>query len=56
MEVIDRLAEKGVLGGVPYARLDPDTAHTGLIVVASTELNTDDDRAALAQALGEVLA
>jgi glycine dehydrogenase subunit 1 len=52
--VIDRLAAKGVLGGVPYARLAPG-AHQDLILVAATEINTDDDRAAYAKALTEVL-
>ena len=52
--VIDKLAAKGVLGGVPYARLAPG-AHTDLILVASTEVNTDEDRAAFATALGEVV-
>jgi glycine dehydrogenase subunit 1 len=52
--VIDKLATKGVLGGVPYARLVPGT-HTDLILVAATEVNSDDDRAAYAKALGEVV-
>jgi glycine dehydrogenase subunit 1 len=54
--VIEKLARKGVLGGVPVSRLDP--GHPGLadlIVVASTEINTDADRAAYAKALKEVL-
>jgi glycine dehydrogenase subunit 1 len=54
--IIDRLAEKGVLGGVPVSRLIPDKAQLAdLIVVASTEINTDEDRAAYAKALAEVL-
>jgi glycine dehydrogenase subunit 1 len=54
--VIEKLAEKGVMGGVPVSRLLPgDEALADLIVVASTEVNTDDDRAAYAKALGEVL-
>ena len=53
--VIDTLAAKAVLGGVPYARLAPGT-HTDLILVAATEVNTDEDRAAYAKALAEVLA
>jgi glycine dehydrogenase subunit 1 len=54
--VIEKLAKKGVLGGVPVSRLEP--GHPGLsdlIVVASTEVNTDADRAAYAQALKEIL-
>jgi len=55
-EVIEKLAAKGVLGGVPASRLSPDNPDLrDLIIVASTEVNTDDDRAAYAQALKEVL-
>ena len=55
-DVIERLAGKGVLGGVPAARLDPGRpALADLIIVASTEVNTDEDRAAYAAALAEVL-
>jgi len=55
-QVIEKLAAKGVLGGVPASRLSPDNPDlTDLIIVASTEVNTDDDRAAYAQALREVL-
>ena len=45
------------VGGVPAARLDPSRPElSDLIVVASTEVNTDEDRAAYAKALREVLA
>jgi glycine dehydrogenase subunit 1 len=55
-DVIEKLAAKGVLGGVPASRLSPDNLDLrDLIIVASTEVNTDDDRAAYAKALGEVL-
>ncbi|QFU15813.1 aminomethyl-transferring glycine dehydrogenase subunit GcvPA [Microvirga thermotolerans] len=54
-EVVERLAEKGVLGGVPVSRLMPGAGLDDLLLVASTEVNTDDDRAALAAALKEVL-
>jgi len=54
--VIDRLAAKGVLGGVPVSRLEPDKPELAdLIVVAATEVNTDEDRAAYASALKGVL-
>ena len=54
--VIEKLAAKGVLGGVPVSRLEPDRPELAdLIVVAATEINTDADRAAYAQALKEVL-
>ncbi|SDB28721.1 aminomethyl-transferring glycine dehydrogenase subunit GcvPA [Bauldia litoralis] len=55
-EVIDALAQNGILGGVPVSRLEhdrPDLAD--LIVVATTETNTDADRAAFVAGLKEVL-
>jgi glycine dehydrogenase subunit 1 len=55
-DVIEKLAAKGVLGGVPASRLAPDNPELqDLIIVASTEVNTDEDRAAYAAALREVL-
>jgi len=54
-ETVERLAEKGVLAGVPVSRLLPDAGLDDLLLVASTEVNTDDDRAALCAALKEVL-
>ena len=54
--VIEKLAAKGVLGGLPVSRLEPDNPDLAdLIVVAATEINTDADRAAYAEALSEVL-
>ena len=45
-----------MLGGVPVSRLIPGKAQLAdLIIVASTEINTDEDRARFVQALGEVL-
>ena len=55
-EVVERLVEKGVLGGVPASRLYPGNPDMrNLIIVASTEVNTDEDRAAYVKALSEVL-
>jgi glycine dehydrogenase subunit 1 len=54
-EVVETLAQKGVLGGVPAARLLPKSGLDDLLIVASTEMNTDDDRAAFVSALKEVL-
>ncbi|ALK10452.1 aminomethyl-transferring glycine dehydrogenase subunit GcvPA [Blastochloris viridis] len=54
--VVEALAARGVLGGVPFSRLDP--AHpefADLLIVAATETTTADDRAALVAALTEVL-
>jgi glycine dehydrogenase subunit 1 len=55
--LLERLAARGILGGVPASRLDPGRPELrDLIIVASTEVNTDEDRAAYAKALKEVLA
>ena len=54
--VLDRLADKGVLGGVRASRLyGSGVGVDDLIIVASTEMNTDDDRAAFVEALTEVM-
>ena len=54
--VVERLAAKGVLGGVPVSRLIPDDpAVADLLLVAATETVTESDIAALARALTEVL-
>ena len=54
-EVVERMAERGVLAGVPVSRLLPESGLDHLLLVASTEVNTDDDRAAYVAALKEVL-
>jgi glycine dehydrogenase subunit 1 len=48
---VERMAENGVLGGVPVSRLLPGQGVDNLILVASTEVNTDADRAAFVTAL-----
>jgi glycine dehydrogenase subunit 1 len=50
-EVVERLAGEGVLAGVPYSRLAPEAGLDDLLLVASTEVNTDEDRAALVDGL-----
>lgn len=56
-EVTEALVARGVLGGVPVSRLEPGKKDfENLLVVASTEVNTDEDRAEFAKALKEVLA
>jgi glycine dehydrogenase subunit 1 len=50
-EVVHRMAEQGVLGGVPVSRLLPDKGLDDLILAASTEVNTDADREACAKTL-----
>ena len=54
--VVEALAEKGVLGGVPVSRLSPEAGLEDVLVVAATEANTQEDIAAYAAALKEVLA
>ncbi len=54
--VVDALAVRGVLGGVPASRLMPHEAVAkNLLIVAATETNTDEDFAAFETALAEVL-
>jgi glycine dehydrogenase subunit 1 len=54
--VVDALAKDGVLAGVPVSRLEPKRPELDdLLVIASTEVNTDEDRAALTAALTEAL-
>ncbi|HVV26794.1 MAG TPA: aminomethyl-transferring glycine dehydrogenase subunit GcvPA [Rhizomicrobium sp.] len=54
--VVDALAAKGVIAGVPASRLLPrDPAVRNLLIVAATETATDDDFAALASGLKELL-
>ncbi len=55
-EVIDALADEGVIGGVPASRLFPgEDRLNDLIIVAATEINTPADRDAYATALAKVL-
>ncbi len=49
--IVEQMAEAGVLGGVPVSRLLPGMGLDDLILVASTEVNTDADRAAFAKSL-----
>ena len=54
--VVDTLAERGILAGVPASRLYPDRPDlANLLLVAVTEMTTDDDTRALTDALTEVL-
>lgn len=54
--VVDRLAREGILAGVPVSRLTPEDPHVAnLLVLAATELTTDDDIEALIAGLGEAL-
>jgi glycine cleavage system P protein (glycine dehydrogenase) subunit 1 len=54
--VVDALATRGVLGGIPVSRLHPDRADLGnLLLVAATETVTQEDIARFDAALREVL-
>ena len=55
-DVLDALVQRGVIGGVRVSRLMPEAGLDDLIIVASSELNTDEDRAAYRNALKDILA
>lgn len=56
-KIVEQLAAKGILAGVPASRLEPGQPDTeDLLILAATELTTDDDIAALCSGLKEVLA
>jgi glycine dehydrogenase subunit 1 len=54
--VVEALAAKGILGGVPYSRLNPAGGMDDVLLVATTETATQDDIEALGAGLTEVLA
>jgi glycine dehydrogenase subunit 1 len=49
--LVERMAERGVLAGVPVSRLFPDAGLDDLLLVACTETNTQQDRDAFVAAL-----
>jgi len=53
--IVEALARRGVLAGVPVSRLLPGAGLDDLLLVAITELNTDDDRTALVTGLKEII-
>jgi glycine dehydrogenase subunit 1 len=55
-QLVEKLAAQGVLAGVPVSRLLPRAGLDDLLLIASTEINTDEDRAALVAALSSQLA
>ena len=55
-QLVESLAAQGVLAGVPMSRLLPRAGLDDLLIVASTETNTHEDRAALVAALSSQLA
>ncbi len=54
-DVVEAMAQRGVLAGVPMSRLLPDAGLDDLIIVANSEVNTDDDRRAFVDALRQSL-
>ncbi len=54
-QIVEKLAARGVLGGVPVSRLLPGAGLDDLLIVANTEVNTNEDRAQFVAALQEVL-
>lgn len=52
---VEALAAKKILAGVPVSRLLPGAGLDDHLIIASTEVNSDADRAALVNALKEVL-
>jgi glycine dehydrogenase subunit 1 len=52
-ELVEALAARGIIAGCPASRLAPGL--DDLLIVASTEINTPEDRAAYADALHEIL-
>ncbi len=53
--LVERLAGEGVLGGAPVARLLPGAGLDDLMLIASTEINTDEDRETLARGLDRLI-
>jgi glycine dehydrogenase subunit 1 len=54
-EVVETLAERGILGGVPVSRFYPDKPElANLLLATATETVSDDDIACLAAALKEI--
>jgi glycine dehydrogenase subunit 1 len=51
--LVEALAEDGILAGVPYTRLDPHAGLDDVLLLAATELTTQDDIAALTGALSK---
>jgi glycine dehydrogenase subunit 1 len=53
--LVETLASRGLIAGCPASRLAPGAGLDDLLIVAATEINTDEDRAAFADALGASL-
>jgi glycine dehydrogenase subunit 1 len=53
--LVEALAARGIIAGCPVSRLAPKAGLDDLLIVASTEINTDEDRASFAEALATLL-
>ena len=53
--VVEALAARGIMAGVPVSRLLPGGGLDDALIIASTEVNTPEDRAALVAAMKETL-
>ena len=53
--IVEQLAARHIMAGVPVSRLIPDAGLDDVLLVANTEVNSDDDRQAFVDALKEVL-
>ena len=53
--LVEELAQAGIIAGLPVSRLAPQAGLDDLLIVASTEINTPEDRAAFAAALRQRL-
>ena len=53
--LVEALGTRGIIAGCPASRLAPEKGLDDLLIVASTEINTDEDRAAFADALRAAL-
>jgi glycine dehydrogenase subunit 1 len=54
-EVVESLAGRGIIAGVPYSRLAPGAGLDDVLLVAATETTSDADIETLPQVLSEVL-
>ena len=55
-DVVEALAAKDILAGVPFSRLDPAAGLDDVLLICATETTTAEDIDALAKALTEELA
>ncbi len=53
VEIVEALARRDILAGVPFSRLDPDAGMDDVLLVCATETTTAEDIDALARALAQ---